>query len=326
MGLFSFLRKKKQESASTEGEYFSRSEDESNAVRGRSKRKQGTDAVDPVLPEKKRARRRLVGAVALVLAVVIGLPMVLDSEPKQVADDITIQIPSRDKTNQTTPFSAPGSSTSSASDAKNAVTENPASGNAPLKAAVAASATTVSTVSPDDSGAAAPSTLVTKPVAIEKISPEPKALAADAKPAAKPESKSIASPEVKSKAPASESAAVSKVAEKSESERATSILEAKPGVAKPEPKALVSEGKAADDKSGKFVVQVAALATQEKVNELREQLKAAGIDTYTTKVTVEGGERTRVRTGPFAGKEEAEKMRARLIKMGLKGTLFPGSR
>ena len=31
---------------------------------------------------ERRARRRLVGAVALVLAVVIGLPMVLDSEPK----------------------------------------------------------------------------------------------------------------------------------------------------------------------------------------------------------------------------------------------------
>ncbi|MFD2272916.1 hypothetical protein ACFS07_22085 [Undibacterium arcticum] len=35
--------------------------------------------------------------MALVLAVVIGLPMILDSEPKPLADDIAIEIPSKDK-------------------------------------------------------------------------------------------------------------------------------------------------------------------------------------------------------------------------------------
>ncbi|BAN25937.1 SPOR domain-containing protein [Caballeronia insecticola] len=56
-----------------------------------------TDAMmlDPTLPEKQRARRRLVGAIALVLAAVIVLPMVLDSRPKPVTDDISIDIPSR---------------------------------------------------------------------------------------------------------------------------------------------------------------------------------------------------------------------------------------
>lgn len=42
-----------------------------------------------------RARRRLAGAVALVLAAVITLPMLLDSEPVPVADDIPIRIPER---------------------------------------------------------------------------------------------------------------------------------------------------------------------------------------------------------------------------------------
>jgi DedD protein len=51
--------------------------------------------LDPTLPEKQRARRRLVGAIALVLAAVIVLPMVLDSRPKPVADDISIDIPNR---------------------------------------------------------------------------------------------------------------------------------------------------------------------------------------------------------------------------------------
>ena len=51
--------------------------------------------LDPTLPEKQRARRRLVGAIALVVAAVIILPMVLDSHPKPVTDDISIDIPSR---------------------------------------------------------------------------------------------------------------------------------------------------------------------------------------------------------------------------------------
>jgi DedD protein len=43
---------------------------------------------------RKRARRRLVGAVALVIVSVVILPMVLDSEPKRVVHEIDIQIPS----------------------------------------------------------------------------------------------------------------------------------------------------------------------------------------------------------------------------------------
>src|SRR5436190_22608468 len=45
---------------------------------------------------KRRARRRLVGAIALVLLVVIVLPVVLDQEPKPVRHDLTVQIPSQD--------------------------------------------------------------------------------------------------------------------------------------------------------------------------------------------------------------------------------------
>jgi DedD protein len=45
---------------------------------------------------KKRARRRLVGATALALLAVIVLPLVMDKEPRPVADDIQIRIPSQD--------------------------------------------------------------------------------------------------------------------------------------------------------------------------------------------------------------------------------------
>ncbi|UCH48665.1 MAG: SPOR domain-containing protein [Betaproteobacteria bacterium] len=42
---------------------------------------------------RKRARRRLVGAIALVVMVVVFVPMVLENEPKPVSQDISINIP-----------------------------------------------------------------------------------------------------------------------------------------------------------------------------------------------------------------------------------------
>lgn len=45
---------------------------------------------------KRRGRRRLVGAVALVLVAVIVLPMVFDPEPRQSAPPISVRIPDED--------------------------------------------------------------------------------------------------------------------------------------------------------------------------------------------------------------------------------------
>ena len=49
---------------------------------------------DEELQLRKRARRRLVGAIVLVTAVAVILPMVLDSQPKPVSSNVDIQIPS----------------------------------------------------------------------------------------------------------------------------------------------------------------------------------------------------------------------------------------
>jgi DedD protein len=47
---------------------------------------------------KRRGRRRLVGAIALVLAAVIVLPMIFDSEPRQSAPPVSVRIPPEDAT------------------------------------------------------------------------------------------------------------------------------------------------------------------------------------------------------------------------------------
>jgi DedD protein len=47
---------------------------------------------------KRRGRRRLVGAVALVLAAVIVLPMVFDPEPKSTLAPVEVRIPGENET------------------------------------------------------------------------------------------------------------------------------------------------------------------------------------------------------------------------------------
>ena len=46
---------------------------------------------------KKRARRRLIGAVALALLAAIVLPMVMDHQPAPQLKDIQVRIPSPDE-------------------------------------------------------------------------------------------------------------------------------------------------------------------------------------------------------------------------------------
>jgi DedD protein len=60
---------------------------------------------------RRRARRRLVGAVAIALTVVVILPMLFDSEPKPLGPEVDIQIPVHDSPFETTPALAPSEKT-----------------------------------------------------------------------------------------------------------------------------------------------------------------------------------------------------------------------
>lgn len=50
---------------------------------------------------RRRARRRLIGAIALALLVIVVLPMLFEPEPKPLGEDVDIRIPGQD-----TPFQA----------------------------------------------------------------------------------------------------------------------------------------------------------------------------------------------------------------------------
>jgi DedD protein len=56
---------------------------------------------------KRRSRRRLVGAVALVLLAVIVLPMVFDTEPRQTEPTVSVRIPPEDEEKFAPQLSAP---------------------------------------------------------------------------------------------------------------------------------------------------------------------------------------------------------------------------
>ncbi|MES2740421.1 MAG: SPOR domain-containing protein [Pseudomonadota bacterium] len=331
MGLFSFLRKNKQQAGAAEGGYTARADDKEVSALARAKRashagasagarRGGKEAADPVLPEKKRARRRLVGAVALALGVAVGLPMVLDSEPKPLNADIAIDIPPKDKPADAAPAlpAAPANPASAA---------NTGASRVAASAALDQSEQIVSAVpdAPAKAPAAGPVPLPAEPRAQREH--------ADLKPPVPPKHESKpAAP--KSGAPGLGAPVLAaKPAPKAEehAERVDHAEHAEPKPAKAGEDAAramaILEGrpnaKAQDEGGAKFVVQVAALATQDKVDELQGKLRDAGIKSYTQRVPTPAGERTRIRVGPFASREEAEKVRAKLAKIGLSGSLVP---
>jgi DedD protein len=131
------------------------------------------------------------------------------------------------------------------------------------------------------------------------------ALAVAPKVEAKPEAKVDAKPDVKPEAKTESKADV-----KSEAKQE----------AKPEAKAEVKEDKtdaANKDAAQRFVVQVGAFADEAKSREVRAKLEKAGFKTYTHVADTKEGKRTRVRVGPFASRDEADKAASKIKQLQL---------
>lgn len=76
--------------------------------------------------------------------------------------------------------------------------------------------------------------------------------------------------------------------------------------------------------AGAYAVQVAALADTARAKQLEKQMAGVGLNIYTEVTNTRSGEKvTRVRAGPFATKDAAEKARAQLKKAGLDGRVVP---
>lgn len=198
---------------------------------------------------RRKLRRRLIGASALILTLVVVLPMVLDSEPKISGQDIELRIPAPDKVGEFVPGVA----------------------------SVELADTPVSAVS-----------AVSVPVAEMPINPVVASSVA-----------AVTAPVV-----------ILPVVKKSE---ASSVEIKKPEVKKPEAKVADKPLVVAEKSATSFVAQVGAYSNADTAQQQFKQLKDWHFKAYTEKV----GDKTRVRVGPYASREQAEQVRALLEKHGL---------
>lgn len=342
MGLFSFGKKTKQDTVRDSG-HFVKDDDAAYTERARSKRASGGEGSrrstarqnDPLLPEKKRARRRLVGAIALALAAAVALPMLLDSEPMPLATDIAIQIPDKDKAPALpVPSAAPASdpvSVQASVDSDEEIIDPPPSMPPESRSPAAPVAPPVQ-VARTETPVSAANALANQRdqatrVQLDKQLVEEKRLASERlanekRLAAEKKLEAERKRDADKRLEAERLSAERKL--EAEKKAAQASKPAKPATSQDDATRAMAilEGKAAAAQAAgpapRYVVQVAALASQDKVSELQQRLRGAGIASFTE----HAGQLIRVRIGPMS-KEEADKTRSKLSAAGLSGTLVP---
>ena len=295
MGIFSFGKKDDaptRRGANTSSTRAARGERVERRTR-RTERPVDADAMllDPTLPEKQRARRRLVGAIALVVAAVIILPMVLDSHPKPVTDDISIDIPSRP---------APKVSRAVEDSQAGVAPDNPApdaglaaSALAPTTAANSAQSATKQSA---DAAASPAAKLTAKsPVPAIAANTTPAAPATAAKPPRTPSPQPAATRNTENTAAAGDDDSSTAAAS-----------------------ANANSGTPASPAGSRFAVQLGAFADESNARNWAGKLKAAGVPAYTEhRKQADGTTLTLLRAGPFADRAAATAAIAKVRAAGL---------
>ena len=93
--------------------------------------------------------------------------------------------------------------------------------------------------------------------------------------------------------------------------------------AKPAAPAQALPAPAAAPKLEGFAVQVGAFKEDVKLAQAREKLTAAKVSHYTERLATSSGELTRLRAGPYATREVAEKAAIEVKRAGLDGRVVP---
>ena len=245
-------------------------------------------SADVDLQLKKRARRRLIGAVAFAGLAAVVLPMVMDDEPKQQIQEVQIRIPGQDQT----PF-APK------------LAKAPVASEAPASSAPAKAETPPPQPAPVSKAAEKPvEKKVEKPAVPEKAEKTEKAEKAEkaektpAPPAPKPVEKTV------DKAPV----------DNSEAQRAAAILAGKPVEPRDKPAAAANG-------NGQFVILIGAFANPANVKQLQSKIGEMGIKVFTEPLESPGGTKTRVRAGPFPNREAADKALEKIKRIGVNGVV-----
>jgi len=243
---------------------------------------------------KRRARRRLVGAIVLALAAAVILPLLLEKEPKPLGDDVSVQIPPVDEGRFINRLTGRESKNAPKSDGK-------ALPKAPPSKIDAAPAPAPTTSTAPTAAPIAESTPA--PVAAESTVSAPSKSIADAEQRVlAPSTKTV--PKTEAKVP---------VEQKSDA-KAISTPPAAPAVE------AATTAAPAPSKAEGFAVQIAAFTDDKGANALAGKLKKAGYaSTYVEPVETSRGTLWRVRVGGFATRPEAESARTKLKTEGWNG-------
>ena len=253
-----------------------------------------SDIPEPAVDElRRRARRRLVGAIVLALAAAVLLPLLLESEPKPIGDDVLIQIPPVDSGKFINPLSS------------DKVPDPKMKGNAVNGKSAAQSA------APSLSGAALPAASSTPKESVAGGETR----AADTPPVSTPVATPPATP---SEAPA----------QAEETKAAPPGAVALPAAGKPandavaaeaKPAGVASSGSEAAKSDAAYVVQIAAFSDRYGARLLASKLKRDGFPGYTEAVTTDKGTLHRVRVGPYPSREAANAALVKLKAAGFNG-------
>ena len=241
------------------------------------------DSPDANLQLKKRARRRLVGAVAIAGLAAVVLPMVMDEEQKQQVQDVQIRIPGQDKAPPFAPKVAK-----------------------PVAAPVAAEKDAVQ----EKVEVVAPAAPPVVPAPVVKVAEVPAAKPVE-KPPEKPVEKKAEKPVEKaavkpSPKPAEKPAKVSD----SDQQRAAAILSGKS-----------PDAAAGNSSSGQFVILIGAFSNQANVKQLQSKIGELGMKVYTESLDSPEGKKTRVRAGPFPNRDAADKALDKMKRIGVNGVV-----
>lgn len=283
---------------------------------------------------RRRARHRLLGAAVLVLAAVVGFPLLFDTQPRPVVVDAPITIPDKDQVPPLRSRAEQGSAAARAgSDRRERGAAAPAADGADQAGDAAAQRAPESAPAAADTPAARPAARPeadtraaeeaarTRRAAEERAQREQEAEARarrEQEAQARREQEAQAKRQQEAKARQEQEARARREAEerarREEAARARALLEGRSSAAAATPKA------GAD--GGRFIVQIGAFADADAARQVRQRAERAGVKTYTQVVDTAQGKRTRVRVGPYSSRAEAEQAAAVLKKAGLSGSIL----
>lgn len=259
-------------------------------------------AVDPALPQKKRARHRLIGAVTVCLVAATVVPMLLEPEPARKSPELNVVIPSRD-----TPVPTRGADSRPEAGRKPesaSGTRLPDASVAEVVPVVPKPMTAKPVESRSDSGRAPEAKRDSGKSEGDRSKVEPAKASTAKADAPKVDASKVDAPKVDApKADAQRADASKSAASKAEGGKA-------------------SPSKSSDVTAGRYAVQVGAFSSQASASAAVDKARETGVKVYTETVKTERGERIRVRVGPFASREAAEDAREKLKAAGLKAALI----